>query len=126
MTTATISEYLPHRHVMRGFTGDGIPNENQVFEINFPNYTVDAGTWTVVATLFSNSGAILHTFNVVAEDTSDDPVLETTELRLTLAPLAGSESTTLGVGVHRGDIVVTPLGGQPITVVLLELEVKRR
>jgi len=126
MAAPTIAEYIPHRHVMRGFVGDGIPSENQVFEVNFPNHTVDAGTWTVSATLFANSGTVLHTFNVVAEDTSDDAALETTELRMTLAPMAGSESTALGVGEYRGDIVVTPFGDQPITVIVLELEIKER
>lgn len=125
-SNVTQVEYVPPCHVMRGFIGDGIPFEDQALVADFPGLTPDSSTWTVIASLIDNEGASIYDYSVLLEDTGDDATLSATELRITLSPIPGSNSTNLGVGTFTGYVQVTPLAGEPRTMFLLEVEIKKR
>ncbi|MEM7711538.1 MAG: hypothetical protein AAF264_12485 [Pseudomonadota bacterium] len=120
---ATVSEYKPHRHIIRGRRGDGVPATEVVFRFGFDGATIDKSEWTALAQLRASRGAdvVEHTYSITLRDTSDDAEILSSELEVRLAQIPGSVSTTIAHDKLYGDIQLTKTGAEPITVVDLEV-----
>lgn len=118
----TLSDFQPHRHQIRGRRGDGIPATEIVFQFGYPE-AVDKDDFSVLCQLRDSAGALVHTFVPVLQDNDDDTDIGEFFLEVRLPQITSAESTLLVDDEYYGDLQITKAGEEPLTVVVLSLNV---
>jgi len=122
----TTSQYQPHRHIMIGRRGDGVPASAPKFGFRFAADPIAKGDYEVLCQLRDADGALAHEYTPILEDYTDDPDIPTNQLNITLPRITSAQSTLLTEAEYVGDLQISEPGGtdpEPTTVLLLNLSI---